>query len=81
LSRRNDEYVTQPGIRVLISSADADSPMLAYSTEPRRREELGFLGVPYCAYCGDVTPLEGLGVDEVDTGLVFCLEAACQHDF
>jgi hypothetical protein len=75
------DYVVRPGIRVLISSADAESPMLAYSTEPRRREELGFLGVPYCAYCGDVTPLEGLGVDEVDTGRVFCLEAACQHDF
>lgn len=68
-----------PGIRVLICSSNR--PLVAYSTVPYVREELGFIGTPYCIQCKNTSPLGGLAYEESNSERIFCHKTTCQDDF
>lgn len=81
-SGRDDTNTTDiyaPGIRVLICSAN--QPMIAYSTEPYVREELGYIGAHYCLQCNNESPIGGLAHEISNTERIFCHVGTCQEKF
>ena len=79
VSRRWTTY--KRGVRVLFCSSDPTRPLVAYSTEPYTRDELGYIGEPCCLQCGASSQLVALGHEPACEVRTFCLEGTCYNEF
>lgn len=70
----------KPGIRALIMGR-VNHPIVAYTTKPYSRDEMNYIGLPYCLTCGDTEPLHGLAHESSNLDNVFCRVGQCQKEW